>query len=132
MSKLMSGPIGKPPVLPNGARIPLSPAYAADNLIFLSGQLGFDANTKIVDGGISAQTTQCLSNIEQLLSDNGAAKRDIIKATVWLVRKEDFAAFNQAYSEFFGDHLPARSCVCSELLVEGALVEIEVVAPVKD
>ena len=126
------GPIGEPLTLPNGTTVPLSPAYAVGKLIFLSGQLGFGADMKIVSGGIVEQTQQCLKNIESLLLDLGLGKTDIVKSTVWLVAKEDFQAFNNAYAEFFEDHRPARSCVCSGLLVDGALIEIEVVATVKD
>ena len=126
------GPIGEPLTLPNGTTVPLSPAYAVGKLIFLSGQLGFGADMKIVSGGIVEQTQQCLKNIESLLLDLGLGKTDIVKSTVWLVAKEDFQAFNKAYAEFFEDHRPARSCVCSGLLVDGALIEIEVVATVKD
>jgi 2-iminobutanoate/2-iminopropanoate deaminase len=87
---------------------------------------------KIVSGGIVEQTQQCLKNIESLLLELGLGKTDIAKSTVWLVAKEDFQGFNKAYTEFFEDHRPARSCVCSGLLVDGALIEIEVVATVKD
>jgi len=126
------GPIGEPLTLPNGTTVPLSPAYAVGKLIFLSGQLGFGADMKIVSGGIVEQTQQCLKNIESLLLDLGLGKTDIVKSTVWLVAKEDFQDFNKAYAEFFEDHRPARSCVCSGLLVDGALIEIEVVATVRD
>ena len=55
--------------------------------------------------------------------------RDIVKATVWLTRIEDFAAFDAAYGAFFGDAtLPARSTVRADLMVPGALVEIEAIA----
>ncbi len=132
MKKQPIGPIGEPLTLPNGTTVPLSPAYAVGHLILLSGQLAFGADMKIVGGGIVEQTQQCLKNIESLLIDLGLGKTDIVKSTVWLVAKEDFQGFNKAYAEFFGNHRPARSCVCSELLVDGALIEIEVVATVKD
>ena len=86
---------------------------------------------KIVGGGIFEQTRQCLNNIESLLFELGLCKTDIVKSTVWLVAKEDFQGFNDAYTEFFEDHRPARSCVCSGLLVDGALIEIEVVVTAK-
>lgn len=126
MKKPFVGPIGEPPVLPNGTKVPLSPAYSAGGVVFLSGQLGFGSNGSIVSGGIEEQTVQTLANIDTLIQSIGASKHDIAKATVWLTKKDDFAGFNKAYAAYFGEHLPARSCVCSDLLVEGALVEIEV------
>lgn len=131
MKNLAIGPIGKPLKLPNGTTVPLSPAYAAGDLIFLSGQLAFGADMKIVGGGIFEQTRQCLNNIESLLFELGLCKTDIVRSTVWLVAEEDFQGFNNAYTEFFEDHRPARSCVCSGLLVDGALIEIEVVVTAK-
>lgn len=131
MKNLAIGPIGKPLKLPNGTTVPLSPAYAAGDLIFLSGQLAFGADMKIVGGGIFEQTRQCLNNIESLLFELGLCKTDVVKSTVWLVAKEDFQGFNNVYTEFFEDHRPARSCVCSGLLVDGALIEIEVVVTAK-
>ena len=131
MKNLAIGPIGKPLKLPNGTTVPLSPAYAAGDLIFLSGQLAFGADMKIVGGGIFEQTRQCLNNIESLLFELGLCKTDIVKSTVWLIAKEDFQGFNDAYTEFFEDHRPARACVCSGLLVDGALIEIEVVVTAK-
>ena len=46
--------IGLPPVLPNGAKVPLVPATRVGNLIFCSGALGVDASFKLVDGGVGA------------------------------------------------------------------------------
>lgn len=122
----------KTPSIPNPSiptpSIPMSPFQASHDLLFLSGQLAFDAAGKI-RGDIEAQTTQCLANIEAVLKAQGRAKTDIIKTTVWLTDKGNFAAYNNAYRAFFGDGpYPARSTVVSELVLEGALIEIEVIA----
>ena len=34
----------------------------------------------------------------------------------------------KAYAEYFGDHRPARACVVSELVLPGAIVEIDAIA----
>lgn len=120
--------IGGPVTLPNGAKLPFCAATKAGGLIFLSGSLGVDETFKIVDGGIEAQTTQCLRNLEQAISAAGATLTDVAKVQVWLADLADFAGFNKAYAAMFGDHLPARSTVQSPLLLPGALVEIEMVA----
>jgi len=121
-------PIGKPPVLPNGATVPLVPATRVGDLIFCSGALGVDANFKVVEGGIAAQTRQAIANLEAVLAQAGATLADVAKTTVWLTDLADFAAFNAAYTEAFGSHFPARSTVTSALAVPGALVEIEAIA----
>jgi 2-iminobutanoate/2-iminopropanoate deaminase len=43
----------------------------------------------------------------------------------------DFAALNEVYGDYFGDHKPARSCVEVARLPKDVLVEIEVIALVK-
>ena len=111
------------------SKIPLSAAVQHNGMLYLSGQLGFASPGVLAPGGIKEQTEQALSNIEEILNANGAKTADIIKTTVWLTRKSDFADFNSAYaSAFEHGNYPARSTVVSELLIEGALVEIEVVA----
>ena len=123
--------IGAPLVLANGTQLPLSRAVAANGLVFVSGQLGFGDDARLVDGGVREQTRQALLNIEAILKQAGATLDDIVKVTGWLVREEDFAAFNEVYGTFFDASPPARSMVVSKLLVPGALVELEAIATVK-
>jgi 2-iminobutanoate/2-iminopropanoate deaminase len=121
-------PIGNPPVLPNGATVPLVPATRVGDLIFCSGALGVDANFKLVEGGIAAQTRQAIANLEAVLAQADATLADVAKTTVWLTDLADFAEFNAAYAEALGGHIPARSTVTSALAIPGALVEIEAIA----
>jgi len=114
--------------LPSGATAPLSPAFAANGLLFLSGQLPFFTDGSLETGSIEAQTRQCLLNIESVLKDQGLDRSAIVKTTIWLTDVADFAGFNAAYAEFFGQTFPARSTVRSDLMLPGARVEIEVVA----
>lgn len=120
--------IGTPPVLLNGAMVPLVPATRVGDLIFCSGALGMDADFKLVPGGIGPQTRQAIANLEAVLALAGATLADVAKTTVWLTDLADFAEFNAAYAQSFGAELPARSTVTSALAIPGALVEIEAVA----
>lgn len=108
----------------------LSPILVHDSLAFLSGQLGFDGQGRLADG-IAAQTEQCLANIGATLAENGLDLGDVLKVTVFLVNAGDYAKFDSTYASCFGDHRPARSTVITGLAIEGALIEIEVVAAVK-
>jgi len=99
------------------------------DLIFVSGQMAFGEGFRIVGDDVSTQTRVCLENIERQLSTLGLSARDIVKTTVWLTRIEDFAEFDSAYGAYFGSaQLPARSTVRADLMVPGALVEIEAIA----
>jgi 2-iminobutanoate/2-iminopropanoate deaminase len=106
----------------------LARSTEAHGLVFVSGQLPFDAERRIVGETIAPQTTQALENLETVLREAGLDRAHVVKATIWLTAKADFTAFNDAYAAFFGDHRPARSTVVSELVAPGALIEIEAVA----
>lgn len=110
-----------------------SPVRCTGAFAFVSGQLPFGSNQRIVAGDVGVQTQQCLHNIASALRREGLGLEDIVKTTVWLARLDDFASFNAAYAAAFGDHEPpARSTVRADLMVEGALVEIEAVAQRRD
>ena len=121
-------PIGNTIRLPDGSPAPLSAAYVGAGLLFTSGQLAFDDNGQLFTGDIAEQTRLCLENIRRLLEAESLSVQNIIKVTVWLTDTADFGGFNAAYSEFFGDHRPARSTVRSDLMLPGARVEIEAIA----
>ncbi len=120
--------IGGQLTLPDGTRLPLSRAVRAGDFIFLSGQLALGADGKLNGTDIRTQTTQCIDNIEAILGVADCDLSHVIKATVWLVDRGDFAGFNEVYAARFAHNPPARSAVCSELMLPGALVEIEVSA----
>ncbi len=107
---------------------PYSQAITADGFLFTSGQLGMDPATGTLQPDIKAQTAQSLQNIQAILEAAGLRKSDVVKTVVFLKNMDDFAAVNEIYADFFGDHKPARSCVEVARLPKGGLVEIEVVA----
>ena len=120
--------IGGQLALADGTKLPISKAVRAGDYVFLSGQLGLGADGKLVGDDISSQTKQTMENIKNLLADAGCELENVIKATVWLVDTKDFVAFNKVYSEYFSQNPPARSAVCSSLVIPGGLVEVEVLA----
>jgi 2-iminobutanoate/2-iminopropanoate deaminase len=80
----------------------------------------------LVEGGAAAQLTQALINAGRLLADHGATPADVAKTTVFVADMRQYAAVNEAYVGFFGDHRPARSVVGVAGLPLGAAVEVEV------
>jgi 2-iminobutanoate/2-iminopropanoate deaminase len=54
----------------------------------------------------------------------------VLKTTVFLTDMAHFGQMNQAYTECFGDHTPARTTVAVRALPLGALIEIECIAAV--
>lgn len=107
----------------------LSPVVILGDTLFLSGQLAFDDQGRI-SGDAAAQTTRCLQRLEDVLAGHGLNRSAIVKTTIWLSDRADFAVFNAAYAAFFGDWKPARSTVVADLALEDASVEIEAIARV--
>jgi len=100
----------------------------AGSLIFVSGQLPFDASRTISAPDISSQTRQVVKNLESVLREAGLGLRNVIKTTVWLANAADFTSFNESYAAAFGETRPARSTVVCALVLPEALLEIEAVA----
>ena len=111
---------------------PYSQAVRSGDLLFLSGQVGFDPATgNLVEGGVEAQTHRVLANVKALLAAAGLGFADVVKTTVFLKDMADFAAMNAIYAGSFapqGVVPPARSTVQVARLPKDALVEIEVIA----
>jgi len=108
---------------------PYSPAIRAGNLLFISGQVGFDPATgALVDGDISAQTDQVMRNITTLLQAAGTDFAHVVRTTVFLADMNEFAKMNEVYARYVVDPPPARSTVQVARLPRDARVEIDVIA----
>ena len=109
---------------------PYSQAIAVDGLLFASGQIPLSPETgAVVSGGIKEQTSQVMKNIAAVLAAAGSDFSRVVKATCFLTNMDDFASFNEIYSQYFTGK-PARSCVAVSALPRGVLVEVEVIAQI--
>ncbi len=109
------------------SKVPLSPAVRAGDFVFVSGQVPVGADGKTVAGGIEAETEQAITNLCETLALAGCDLSDVVKTTVWLRDRDDFAGFNAVYGQHFQDKPPARSTAESRLMID-IRVEIEAVA----
>jgi 2-iminobutanoate/2-iminopropanoate deaminase len=108
---------------------PYSQAVCANGFIFVSGQIPIDPKTgQVVEGGIESQTHQVIKNISAILGEAGADLSRVVKTTVFLANLDDFAAFNQVYTEYFKEIKPARAAIQAARLPKGVLLEIEAVS----
>lgn len=99
----------------------------AGDLVFTSGQAGYDDAGNLLDG-FEAQARQVLRNIEAILTQHGASLSSVVKLTAYLGDKGDFEAFKTVRSEFFSSPWPAVTAVQNDFLVEGMLVEMDAIA----
>lgn len=108
---------------------PYSQAVRSGSLLFCSGVIPLDPQTKrIVDGGIAEQTRRVLNNLTMLLEDCGTNPHAVVKTTVFLQNMEHFSEFNAIYAEYFPTDPPARSTVQVARLPLDALIEVEAIA----
>ncbi|KRE25900.1 RidA family protein [Agromyces sp. Soil535] len=108
---------------------PYSHGVVANGFLYTAGFGPQDPATgQVVEGGVAEQTRQVLRNIGAVLAEYGLTFDDVVKVTAHLEDLADFAAYNEAYAEFFTEPYPVRTTVGSRLA--NILVEIDVVAAI--
>ena len=112
-------------------RAPYSDAVRIGDILFLTGQVGFNNDSlKIAHGGIKAEATQALENIKAVLEANGSDLEHVAKCTVILTDRSDFGDFNEVFRQYFPKNKPARTTFVADLVID-AKIEIDVIAAVK-
>lgn len=85
------------------------------------------------DRDVAEQTRLCLEQTEALLTEAGSDADHILSVTVYLKSMEDFAAMNAVWDGWFADReKPARACVQAEMARPIVLVELSVIAAVRE
>jgi 2-iminobutanoate/2-iminopropanoate deaminase len=107
---------------------PYSQGIKANDLVFVSGQLGLKPGDTDFSGGIAEQTEQIFSNLRAILEEAGSGLDRLVKTTVFLIDLGEFQAMNEVYAKHVGDVPPARSTVEISSLPSGARVEIDAIA----
>lgn len=106
-------------------------------LLFVGGQIGWNARQEFESDDFVAQTRQTLQNIADVLKAGGAGPEHMVRMTWYVVDRDEYVASLRAlggvYREIMGKNFPAMTCVQVAGLVEArARVEIEVTAVVPD
>ena len=106
-------------------------------LLFVGGQVGWNARQQFETDDFVAQTRQALLNIAAVLQAGGAGPEHMVRMTWYIVDRVEYNArlkdIGTAYREVMGKHFPAMTCVQVAALVEArAKVEIEVTAVLPD
>ena len=100
----------------------------AGRLLFVSGQLGMDAEGRLPEGA-AAQAELALAAINACLEAAGMTRADVARLTVFLTDVADRAAYMRARDAWVADPPPASTLVVvKELVLPAARVEIEAVA----
>ena len=108
---------------------PYSQAIALDNLLFISGQIPADPQTREIISEISEATHQVMKNLDAILSEAGSDFSKVVKATIFLKDMDDFAVVNEIYASYFTNGVyPARETVQVAKLPSDVKVEISMIA----
>ena len=94
----------------------------------MAGQEGTDDQSKLVAGGIAAETKAALDNIQKVIKAAGFDLKDIVSVTVYLADIKEFGDMNKVYREFMPDPKPARATIQAVALVNNARIEIAAIA----
>lgn len=112
------------------AAIPISPSRSWEQLVFISGQLGFDPHTGDVPDDYEQEVHVALQRLISVAQSSGASVDTVLKTTVFITEASRFAAMNSIYESVFCEPYPARSTVVTALAHPSARFEIEAIAHV--
>lgn len=106
-------------------------------LIFVGGQIGWNAQQQFESDDFIAQTRQTLLNIRAVLEAGGAGPQHMVRMTWYVVDRLEYISRLQelgvVYREVMGKNFPAMTCVqVAGLVEERARIEIEVTAVLPD
>ncbi|MBG6070665.1 MULTISPECIES: RidA family protein [unclassified Polaromonas] len=106
---------------------------ARGDLLFVGGQIGWNAQQHFESDDFVAQTRQTLQNIMAVLKAGGAGPEHMVRMTWYIVDRVEYSTrlkeIGAVYREVMGRNFPAMTCVQVAALIETqAKVEIEVTA----
>ncbi len=102
-------------------------------LLFVAGQVAWDAQERVVSDDFVVQFAQALDNVLAVVRAAGGGPESVGRLTVYVTDKDEYARrrreLGQAWRERFGRHYPAMALVeVKGLLEPRAQLEIEATA----
>lgn len=130
MQILQPPPWAKPRGYSNGI-------VATGRIVFVAGQVGWNASGEFETDDFVGQARQALANIVAVLAEAGGRPEHIARLTWYVVDKDEYLAsyrsLGRAYREVLGSHYPAMTAVQVAALIEDAAkVEIEATAVIPE
>ena len=128
-------------LLPEGWAPPIGYAngIVADKgrLVFIAGQVGWDAQQKFHSEEIAPQFDQALANVVAVLAEAGGQPQHICRMTAYCCDKPAYLAARRElgaiWRKHMGAHYPAMSMIfVSDLLDSPGKIELEATAVVPD
>jgi enamine deaminase RidA (YjgF/YER057c/UK114 family) len=106
---------------------------AAGHIVFVAGQVGWNANQKFESEDLVPQFRQALENILAVLAEAGGRPNHICRVTAFCIDKPAYLAsrreLGRIWKSLMGDHYPAMSMIfVADLLDTPAKIELEATA----
>ena len=98
-------------------------AVEANGFVFVGGTIADDTSVSMGE-----QTRNILGKIAGYLKEAGTNQSRVVSASVFVTDLSKKKEMDAAWTEFFGDYLPARATVGVADLGGGALIEVVVTA----
>lgn len=110
---------------------------ARGTMVFVGGQIGWNAQQQFESDDFIEQTGLALRNIAAVLREAGAGPEHMVRMTWYVTDRDEYnrrlGELGPVYRDAMGKNFPAMTCVQVAALVESrAKVEIEVTAVVPD
>ena len=106
---------------------PFSGAVQVGNTLYLSGDIGTDANNKVPDTA-EGEARLLLDRIQKTLKDAGYTMDDLVTVTVYCSDVKHYDAFNKVYRTYFKKEFPARAFIGAGTLLFNARFEMQGIA----
>lgn len=106
---------------------PYSGAVQVGNTLYLSGDIGVDANNKVPDTA-EGEARLLLDRIQKTLTDAGYTMDDLVTVTVYCSDVKHYDAFNKVYRTYFKKEFPARAFIGAGTLLFNARFEMQGIA----
>ena len=109
---------------------PYNQAVLSGNTLYASGQIAINpASGEIITDNINDETTQVMQNIAAILEAANMTFENVVKATIFIMDMNNFAAINTIYGSYFDEKTaPARETVQVACLPKNVNVEISIIA----
>lgn len=107
---------------------PYAQAVSYGNMLFVSGMIPINPKTgELLTGDFEDEVTLVLENLEAVVEAAGMSLKNVLKVSVFLKDLGLFGTFNEIYSRYFGDVLPARETIQVARLPRDASIEISAI-----
>jgi len=110
---------------------------ARGTLVFIGGQVGWNAEQRFEATDFAGQARQALVNVVAVLAEAGGRPEHIVRMTWYVVDKREYVgsyrALGAIYRDVIGRHFPAMTAVeVTALIEDAARLEIEATAVIPD